>query len=44
MVTVEQAVRVMLESVDTDAEISSTSTIPIRILGNPAIFSICGTM
>ena len=44
METVEQAVRVMLERVDTEAEISSTKMTPISRLGSPAELSIRGTM
>ena len=44
MATVEQAVSVMLESVETEAEIKRTSTMPIRILDSPAMFSILGMM
>ena len=42
--TVEQAVKVMLERVDTEAEISSTKMTPISRLGSPAELSIRGTM
>ena len=41
---VEQAVKVMLERVDTEAEISSTKMTPISRLGSPAELSIRGTM
>ena len=44
METVEQAVKVMLERVDTEAEISSTKMTPISRLGSPAELSIRGTM
>ena len=44
METVEQAVKVMLERVDTEAEISSTKMTPISRLGSPAELSIRGSM
>ena len=44
METVEQAVKVMLDRVDTEAEISSTKMTPISRLGSPAELSIRGTM
>ena len=41
--TVEQAVKVMLDKVDTEAEISSTRITPMSRLGSPAELSIRGT-
>ena len=43
MDTVEQAVRVMLDRVDTEAEISSTRMTPMSRLGSPAVLSMMGT-
>ena len=43
MDTVEQAVRVMLDRVDTEAEMRSTKITPMRILGRPAWSSMRGT-
>ena len=42
--TVEQAVKVMLDRVDTEAEMSSTRITPINKFGKPAESSIKGTI